>query len=128
MTRWHLRPHRKSTGGLLNSYRKKKRYERGSKFLESKLGEHRNKIVTCTGGNRKTKLLSADKVNVAKKGKARQVKIESVLENPTNPNYVRRNVLTRGAVVKTELGNVRITSRPGQDGIVNGIVVSGEKK
>ena len=86
MTRWHLRPHRKSTGGLLNSYRKKKRYERGSKFLESKLGEHRNKIVTCTGGNVKTKLISADKVNVAKKGKARQVKIESVLENPTNPD------------------------------------------
>lgn len=127
MTRWHLRAHRKSTGGLLGTHRKKKRYERGAKFLETKLGEQKVRKTKCVGGNLKVKLLSANKVSVAKKGKAQSVKIESVIENPANPNYVRRNVLTKGAVVKTSLGNVRITSRPGQHGAINGIIVD-EKK
>jgi len=34
--------------------------------------------------------------------------------------------MTRGAVIKTELGNARITSRPGQEKMVNAVLV-GEK-
>jgi small subunit ribosomal protein S8e len=45
------------------------------------------------------------------------------VENPANKNYIRRNILTRGAVVMTELGKAKITSRPGQDGEVNAILV-----
>ncbi|MCK4384091.1 MAG: 30S ribosomal protein S8e, partial [Candidatus Lokiarchaeota archaeon] len=36
----------------------------------------------------------------------------------------RRHILTKGAVVETELGNARITSRPGQHGTLNGILMS----
>ena len=43
-------------------------------------------------------------------------------ENPANPNYVRRNLLTKGAIIKTELGNARILSRPGQDGTINAVL------
>ena len=42
-------------------------------------------------------------------------------------SYVRRNIITKGAIVKTEAGLVKITSRPGQDGTLNGILVE-EKK
>ena len=41
----------------------------------------------------------------------------------TDPNYVRRNILTKGAIVETELGRARITSRPGMDGIISGVVI-----
>jgi len=44
----------------------------------------------------------------------------NVTENFANPNLVRRNILTKGTVVETKLGKVKITSRPGQEGTVNG--------
>jgi small subunit ribosomal protein S8e len=127
MTRWHLRSHRKPTGGLLNRSRKKRKHERGSKFLETRVGEEKKKAVKTLGGNTKIKLLSVESVNVAHKGKIRKAKASSVVENPANPHYVRRNVITKGAIVKTDIGNVRITSRPGHDGVINGILVE-EKK
>ena len=34
-----------------------------------------------------------------------------------------RNILTKGAFVETNLGKVKITSRPGQDGNMNGILI-----
>ena len=46
-----------------------------------------------------------------------------VLKNDANPNYIRRNILTKGAVVDTDKGHVKITSRPGHDGILNGVAL-----
>jgi small subunit ribosomal protein S8e len=37
---------------------------------------------------------------------------------------VRRNIITKGAVVDTDIGHVKITSRPGQSGALNGIKVA----
>ena len=51
-----------------------------------------------------------------KTGKAKKATIKTVTENPANIHYVRRNILTKGAVVDTDLGQVRVTSRPGQSG------------
>ena len=48
----------------------------------------------------------------------------TVTENPANKNYVRRNYLTKGAVVTTELGKAKITNRPGQDGCINAVLVA----
>jgi small subunit ribosomal protein S8e len=50
------------------------------------------------------------------------VPIVKVLESH-NPEYVRMNIITRGAVVETSLGKVKITNRVGQDGFVNGVLV-----
>ena len=61
-------------------------------------------------------------VNDAKTGKTKLAKITNVIENNANPNYVRRNVLTKGAVIETDAGLVKITSRPGHDGVINGIL------
>jgi small subunit ribosomal protein S8e len=49
--------------------------------------------------------------------------IENVAENAANPNYARRNIVTRGAVIETSEGRARVTSRPGQDGQVNAVLV-----
>ena len=43
--------------------------------------------------------------------------------NSANPNYVRRNIITKGAIVETPEGNAKVTSRPGQDGVINGILI-----
>ena len=76
------------------------------------------------GGQYKQTLLSTKIINVSdKKGKTQVVELVTVVENPANPNLVRRNILTKGAVVETKLGKVRITSRPGQEGTVNGVLV-----
>ncbi|MEE9322972.1 MAG: 30S ribosomal protein S8e, partial [Candidatus Aenigmarchaeota archaeon] len=101
----------------------------GSEFLETRIGKINIKAKRSRGGNEKLKLLSTSKMNVAdpKTKKVKRVKIVSVEKNPANPHFVRRNVITEGAIVKTEIGSARVTSRPGQDGIVNGVLVE-EKK
>ncbi len=56
-------------------------------------------------------------------GATKKAKIETVEENSANPNYVRRNLLTKGAIIKTEIGRARIVSRPGQDGVINAVLL-----
>jgi len=52
-----------------------------------------------------------------------KVEIKTVVENPANRHYVRRNILTKGTIVDTSLGKAKITSRPGQEAVLNGILV-----
>lgn len=129
MVMWHLRSGRKPTSGKLRRLRKKRKMDRGSEFLEIRIGKEKRKQERVLGGLMKVRLLSSGKANVAdpRTGKIRVSKILSVEENPANPHYVRRNVITKGAVIKTELGLARVTSRPGQTGTINAVLV-GEKK
>jgi small subunit ribosomal protein S8e len=71
------------------------------------------------------RVLAADKVSIndPKTGKTSLGTIENVVENESDPNYVRRNVLVKGAIIETDKGRVKITSRPGKDGVINGILV-----
>ncbi len=118
----------KKTGGLLNKIRKRKKRDFGSDFMQLKLDENKTKKVRTYGGKKKLKLLRANKLNVfdPNTGKGELVKILSVKENSANPNYVRMNIITKGAVVETEKGLAKVVSRPGQEGSLNGILV--EKK
>jgi small subunit ribosomal protein S8e len=124
-----LRSKRTSTGAKIKRNSKKKRFQRGSEFLEARIHKKKNKLSRTLGGGAKVKVLSVDFVNIAdpKTGKMHKAKILSVHENAANPHYVRRNVLTKGAVLKTEAGLAKVTSRPGQHGTVNAVIVE-EKK
>ena len=62
-------------------------------------------------------------VNNPKTGKTVNATINNVIQNESNPNYVRRNILVKGAIIETSEGNVRITSRPGKDGVINGVLL-----
>ena len=65
-------------------------------------------------------MLEAEKANViGADGKGKVVKILSVKENSANIHFVRMNVITKGAIIETEAGLAKVTSRPGQDGIIN---------
>jgi small subunit ribosomal protein S8e len=129
MARWHTISRRKPTGGLLRKHVKRKNKDKGSEFLETRIGERKTKARRMTGGGQKDKILSADFVNVSDPSSKvqKKAKIVSVESNPANIHYVRRNVLTKGAIVKTELGNVRITSRPGQTGSLSGVLIKEQK-
>lgn len=83
----------------------------------------RLKLKRVAGGNQKKSLLSTDKVCVTEAGKTKVLNIIGVENNPANINFTRRNIVTKGAIVKTEKGNVKITSRPGQSGTLFGILI-----
>ena len=86
-------------------------------------GKRKSKIRT-RGGNEKLRLATGNKINVTDaNGKTKVVDILGVVENTANPNYVRRNIITKGAIVETPEGNAKVTSRPGQDGVINGILI-----
>ncbi|MBI2579228.1 MAG: 30S ribosomal protein S8e [Candidatus Aenigmarchaeota archaeon] len=123
MTQWQLRSNRKKTGGLLKRHAKKKRYQRGRDFVPAHVGEYKKRKIRSMGGNEKIMALSSNVANIVVKGKAQKVKITSVVENKADSQFVRRNIITKGAVVQTELGKARVTSRPGQHGVVNAVIV-----
>ena len=129
MALWHLRSKRKPSGGRLQRNRKKRRTDRGSLPLETRIGKRTVWKDRVGGGKEKLRLSSVENINVAdpKTGKVKRVKVLSVKENRANPHYVRRNILTMGAIVETEIGLARVTSRPGQYGIANSVLIE-EKK
>ena len=118
------RSRRKKTGGRYRSCRSKKKYEMGREPVFTRIGEERKKIVRVKGGSRKIKLKSTAYANISSPEGIKKVKILNVEENLANKQFTRRNILTKGAIIETEIGKARITSRPGQDGVVNGVLLS----
>ena len=105
----------------------KRKFERGSFPAETKLGKAKRKVSRKHGGNEKVRLLAVKHANVSDaSGKTTKVEILRVVKNPANVDYDRRGVITKGTIIETPLGTARVTSRPGQDGIVNAILVPKE--
>jgi len=126
MSPWHSDLHkRKPTGGKKRAYRKRRRFERGSFPTETVVDEPKVKLDRRRGRNVKVRLLSTKWVNVSdpETGETRKVEIVRVIRNPANVDYDRRNVITKGAILETPLGRVRVTSRPGQSGVLNAILI-----
>ena len=61
-------------------------------------------------------------------GKSSKSKLLRVVRNPANVDYQRRGVITKGAIVETEMGQARVSSRPGQDGVINAILLEKSQK
>ena len=120
-----LRSKRKPSGGRYKRVIVKRLGRLGRLPVLTKLGVHKRKTIRVIGGNVKEKLLSSNKVNVysPEEKKFFVLDIKNIVENPANKHYVRRNILTKGCVVETEKGKVKITSRPGQESVLNGIFV-----
>jgi len=114
---------RKKTGGRYKKARKKKSYERAGQRRVIKISEEKKKTQRVKGGNKKTFLLGAKFVNVKTKGKDKKIQIKNVAETPSNRFLARQNIITKGTILETELGKVRVTNRPTQQGMVNGILV-----
>lgn len=118
---------RKITGGAKSRHTKvKRKYWKGRPAIETVLGPERKVLVRTRGGNTKVKLKFAEYANVVdpRTGRSRRVRILRVVSNPSSKDYDRRGIITRGAVIETELGRAKVTSRPGQEGVVNAVLLA----
>jgi len=117
---------RKITGGLKGKHRDKRKFELGSPPTETKVSsEQEIKKDRVMGGNYKIRVKYATFANVydPQSKTSKKVKILSVLETPANREYARRGIIVKGAIIQTELGKAKVTSRPGQDGTVNAVLI-----
>ena len=117
---------RSPTGARYHAHRKKRLYDTGSEPANTRIGNIKSKKVRTMGGKKKERVFLNDVANVldSKTGKYTKAKIKSVIENPANRHFIRRNILTKGAIIETEKGKARITSRPGQEGSINAVLVA----
>ena len=112
--------------GKITKAHKKRKYAIGGEAAMTTLGSDNKKKIKGKGAVVKTKLLSTDYANVVIGDKAVKCEIVSLVENPSNKDFTRRNVITKGAVLKVRTPegkevDAKITSRPGQDGILNAV-------
>ena len=113
---------KKRTGGRRRRTTKKRKHQLGREPTETRVGDTVLKTVDTRDNTRTVRAISIDHASVAVDGETRSAEIEGVAENPANPNYVRRNIVTKGALIETSEGTARVTSRPGQDGQVNAVL------
>ena len=131
MSVWHgtLRK-RKLTGGKKRANRVKKKFESGGYPAETILGEPKRKTSRGFGGNTKVRALSDKFASVTdpKTGKTQKTEITRVVRNSANLDYNRRGVITKGAEIETSLGLAKVTSRPGDDGVINAVLIPTKEK
>jgi len=119
----HGRSTRKRTGGRLRPSSDRKKHLIGRQPTETQIDEPELRTVDARGGVEKVRALRTNVANVAVDGETVETDIQDVVENDANPNYVRRNIITKGAIIETGEGQARVTSRPGQDGQVNAVLL-----
>ncbi|GBE19749.1 MAG TPA: 30S ribosomal protein S8e [Candidatus Pacearchaeota archaeon] len=116
-----MRKGKKISGGKYIKRRKKKLYESaGQKRIVKLSDKEKRRSKRTMGGNQKTFMLNVKFVNLPKNKK---LEIKNVIETPSNRFLARQNIITKGTIVETELGKVRITNRPTQEGVLNGVLV-----
>ena len=108
----------RGTGAKKVKFRDKKKAHVGGSFTATKVGQRITKKVRGRGGTYKVKVKREEYANVATPEGIKRVKILRVLES-VRPDYTRQGIITKGAVIETEAGKAVVTSRPGQDGIIN---------
>ena len=114
----------KTTGGRRHPLRIRRKYEIDRYPNEAINGAQTTITRRVRGNNKKTALKSIDFVNIATgEAKIKKTKILKVLENATNNDYKRRGIITKGAILETQEGKCRVVSKPGQNGIVNAILL-----
>jgi len=114
----------KITGGRRVPLRIRRKYEIDRYPNEAVNGAQVTITRRVRGNNKKTALKTIDFVNLATGGaKVKKAKIIKVLDNATNNDYKRRGIITKGAILETQEGKCRVISKPGQNGIVNAILL-----
>ena len=117
---------RKPSGGRFKIARGKRKFETGSIPAFTKIGKQKIEASRTKNNNRKMKVFGAQYVNLfdPKTKKYTKTPIKIVVECQANRHFVRRNVIVKGTIITTDLGKAKVTSRPGQDGTVNAVLVS----
>jgi small subunit ribosomal protein S8e len=119
------RSKRKPTGGRYTAKITKRKSQAGGLPSNTTIGEKKVREERSRGGDPKLKLLHINKINLMdqKTKKASIIDIKTILENPANRHFIRRNIITKGAIIETPKGKAKVTNRPSQEGFVNAILV-----
>lgn len=127
---YQWRDKKKPSGGKRNWYYKvKRKYAFGRYFIPAVLSSsEERKIIRVRGGNIKVKArkVAYAVVSDPKTGKSVKARILKILETPANREYARRGIIVKGTIIETTEGKAVVTSRPGQHGVVNAVLI--EKK
>ncbi|NHJ00553.1 MAG: 30S ribosomal protein S8e [Candidatus Heimdallarchaeota archaeon] len=128
MARSQRRSKRKPSGGRYHIAVKKKKRDLARPAAQTLLaseGGVRKKIIRTRGGNRKIRLQLGSFANLSHDSgkKTEKVEIEDVIDNSANRDFARRKIITKGAIIRTKRGEARVTSRPGQHGTVDAILI-----
>ncbi|MDD2626941.1 MAG: 30S ribosomal protein S8e [Candidatus Methanomethylophilus sp.] len=125
MATWQGKSNRKPTGGRLVIARSKRKFEISREKITTKIGTESLHQYRTMGGNTKVGMLLAEYANVMDKKNhtVQRSKILNVKVNPADPNYVQRNIINKGATITTELGDAVVTSRPGQCGAIDAVLL-----
>ena len=125
MAVWQGNSKRSITGRRIRSARNKRRFEIGRETHLTTIGVMKRKPSRTRGNNHKSRILTADSAFVVdpKTNKTVKTEIVTVVENSANIHYVRRNIMNKGAIINTKLGKAKITSRPGQNGVINAVLL-----
>jgi small subunit ribosomal protein S8e len=116
------------TGAQKRSTRDKILANYGGFFARPRLQKESDKEVRETkkgkGATKKVKLKAAIFANVVNKDRTiKKVKILNVVQSPDNRHYASENVITKGAIIETDAGKAKVTSRPSQHGVVNAVLI-----
>ena len=116
---------RKLTGGVKVPNRGRRAYEQHGYPIETRVKEDIRVLRKMKGGGSKVKCLSTTFANVLDpiSKQTKKVKIIRLVSNPASKDLTRKGIVTKGALIETDLGSARVTSRPGQDGIVNAVLI-----
>jgi small subunit ribosomal protein S8e len=116
---------RKFTGGKKVASRGRRKYEVDRYPNEATIGTIDIVTRKVRGGSTKAAFKTADFANITdpNSNKTIRSKILRVTKNFANKDYERRGVISKGALIETEAGLARVSSRPGQHGIVNAIII-----
>jgi small subunit ribosomal protein S8e len=118
---------RTKTGARIRPHGDKKKHQLGRSPTETQFDESSFRTVDARGNTTKTRALATNVANVSDGDETSHAEILNVVDNPANPNYARRNIITKGAILETEAGFARVTSRPGQTGHVSAVAVDYEE-
>jgi small subunit ribosomal protein S8e len=124
---YQARDNRKPSGGYRRrGYKVKRKALHGRFFTETKVGE-KDIVVKerVRGGNIKNKLKTVGHAVVTdpQTSVSKKEKILRVIETPANKEYARRGIIVKGTIIEVESGKAVVTSRPGQHGIVNAVLL-----
>ncbi|HEY6756377.1 MAG TPA: 30S ribosomal protein S8e [Nitrososphaera sp.] len=116
---------RKLTGGRKVAMRGRRKFEIDRYPNEAVVGPSQIVVRRIRGNNIKVAFKTAEFANVIdqENNKVTKSKILRVTKNPANRDYERRGVVSKGAVIESESGTASVVSRPGQDGVVNAVLI-----
>jgi small subunit ribosomal protein S8e len=117
---------RKFTGGRKVAMRGRRKFEIDRYPNEAVAGPNQIVVRRARGNNNKVAFKTAEFANIIdqENKKVTKSKILRVTKNPANRDYERRGVISKGALIEVENGTARVVSRPGQDGVVNAVMVN----